>query len=340
MKPARAHIDAFLRAPPPEVRVFLIYGPDAGLVKERAETLASALVPDKNDPFAVSLLPLSALKDSPTRLADEAAMLPPRGQKRLVRIQGATDAAGAALDFFLKDGQQGDGLVLLEAGDLDKRSKLRTACEGSDGQTAAIACYPDDPATRARVIAQSLRDEGIAAAPDVISLLNATLPPDRLAMRSELEKIALYAREAGRVTEADVSALIVDAGEADADALAEAAALGNTSKAMALVDRLEAEHASPVAVLRSLQRHFMRLQRAAGAIAAGASTADAIKKIVPPAIVWKVEKSLTAQLNRWPPRRIEARLSQLADAEAACKRTGAPDMALVATLVLHIAAKN
>jgi len=39
MKLAAGRVEGFLRRPDPEIRAVLLYGPDAGLVRERAEAL-------------------------------------------------------------------------------------------------------------------------------------------------------------------------------------------------------------------------------------------------------------------------------------------------------------
>ncbi len=56
MKWSAAQASAFLQKPDPAVRVVLIYGPDAGLVSERSETLAKKTVPDLSNPFQVAVL--------------------------------------------------------------------------------------------------------------------------------------------------------------------------------------------------------------------------------------------------------------------------------------------
>ncbi len=45
-------IDAFLARPDPGRPIILLYGPDAGLVRERAEALLASAVDDPNDPFS------------------------------------------------------------------------------------------------------------------------------------------------------------------------------------------------------------------------------------------------------------------------------------------------
>jgi DNA polymerase-3 subunit delta len=69
----------------------------------------------------------------------------------------------------------------------------------------------------------------------------------------------------------------------------------------------------------------------------GASAAEAVKKLQPP-VFWKYADSMVAQLRRWPAGRIENALNRLFEAEAAVKRTGTPDTALCAQVLLGMAA--
>ena len=44
--------DSFVAKPDPAFRTFLFYGPDSGLVSERADTLCAGLGVDLSDPFS------------------------------------------------------------------------------------------------------------------------------------------------------------------------------------------------------------------------------------------------------------------------------------------------
>ena len=48
-----AQVEAFVAKPNPAQPVVLVYGADAGLVRERAEALVRAAVDDLNDPFSL-----------------------------------------------------------------------------------------------------------------------------------------------------------------------------------------------------------------------------------------------------------------------------------------------
>ena len=54
-------IDAFLARPDPARPIILLYGPDAGLVRERADALLASAVDDPNDPFSLVRLDGDAL---------------------------------------------------------------------------------------------------------------------------------------------------------------------------------------------------------------------------------------------------------------------------------------
>ncbi|MGC2522189.1 MAG: DNA polymerase III subunit delta, partial [Stellaceae bacterium] len=85
MKIAPSRVAAFLQRPDPEIRAVLLYGPDAGLVRERADAVARTVCTDLSDPFRVAMLNGAVLAADPARLADEAAQLSLVGGRRVVR---------------------------------------------------------------------------------------------------------------------------------------------------------------------------------------------------------------------------------------------------------------
>src|SRR5690242_7409171 len=78
--------DRFVARPPAGLVAALVYGPDQGMVRERATALAKRVVSDLNDPFRVSELDEAILDADPARLWDEAAALSMIGGRRVVRV--------------------------------------------------------------------------------------------------------------------------------------------------------------------------------------------------------------------------------------------------------------
>ena len=88
MKLAANRVESFVKAP--DVPAVLIYGPDAGLVKERLDRLTRSVLADPSDPFRLADLSMPMLKEDPARLADEIAALSMMGGRRVVQIGRAS----------------------------------------------------------------------------------------------------------------------------------------------------------------------------------------------------------------------------------------------------------
>lgn len=322
-------IPAFVKKPDPGIRAILLFGPDAGLVRERAEIIGKTVVPDLSDPFRVADLGPEAFKDDPARLADEAAAISMMGGRRLVRVRGAGAETVAAAKNFLDDAK-GDGLVIIEAGDLDSKSALRKLFESAAVKNgAAIACYRDEGASLGKTIAESLAAEGVKASSDAVEWLAGRLGTDRAITRSEIGKLALYAGKGGTITLDDARALIGDSADIDLDDLSRATALGDMASLDRAFAKLEGEGGSPIMILRALGRHFLRLQLAAGHMSHGLDSDAAMGKLFPP-VFWKEKEPFKSQLNRWPLPRIQIALERLLEAEIQCKSSGAIPAELVA----------
>ncbi|MCL2468643.1 MAG: DNA polymerase III subunit delta [Alphaproteobacteria bacterium] len=339
MKLAARDIARFLESPPKTVRVVLVYGPDSSLVSATLEKLAVKFAADPNDPFSVSSLTGAQIAAQPSLLFDEASSLSLIGGTRLVRVRQAVEAVAQPLSSFLQEPPQNDSVVLIEGGDLDKRSKLRALCEGAESVVAAIPCYFEDAQARMRQLAQGLKEAGFSARQDVVAFLESCLPAGHLALQRELEKLILYAQGQKEISLEDVRAVIAYTADAALDDLAMMTASGQKARAMRLLDSLLEQQTAPVSILRALQRHFLRLQQARAFVDGGLDAGMALKKLAPP-VFWKHTTPMTRQLERWTMEKLTTALAVLYKAEADVKKTGAPDVSLCAHVVLMLVARG
>src|SRR5215211_3212354 len=77
-----AQVDAFVAKPNPAQPVVLVYGADAGLVRERAEALVRGAVDDINDPFSLVRIEGDLVAGEPSRLVEEANTISLFGGRR------------------------------------------------------------------------------------------------------------------------------------------------------------------------------------------------------------------------------------------------------------------
>jgi DNA polymerase-3 subunit delta len=330
-----ARIPAFLQQPDPAIRAVLLYGPDAGLIRERADTLARTVCPDVKDPFRVADLSGPLLAADPARLADEAAQIGLVGGRRVVRVRDAGDRLAGLFGGFL-DTAPGDGFIIVEAGELPGSSSLRRVFDASP-RAAAIGCYPDTPDDRAAVIRDTLRAHRITASRDAIQYLVEHLGGDRLLTRAELEKLVLYAGEAGDIELDDVRVSIGDSAALALDDAIMAAAEGDAARVDRVLDRVFQEGDSPVSVIRAMLRHLQRLHGFAARLARGAALAE-VMRTARPAIFYKQQDSIKRQLVAWNEARLRAQLDRLAQAELQMKLTGLPAETICRQALLAVAA--
>jgi DNA polymerase-3 subunit delta len=322
MRLPAARVAAFLERPDPTIHAVLLYGPDLGLVRERAEALARSICPDLRDPFRVADLAAATLAADPARLADEAAQISLMGGgRRVVRVREAGDALAPLFARFLAD-PKGDALVVVEAGDLPGRSALRRAFDDAPAG-AAIGCYPDTARDLAAVIRETCAARRIAISRDATDFLVAHLGGDRLLTRAELDKLALYAGDGGHIGLDDARAVIADSAALSLDDALLAAAEGDAAGLDRALARVFQEGESPVSAIRALLRHVQRLHLLAARVAGGAAIDQAIRDARPP-IFFKEQDSWRRQLQRWSEARLRTALGLVADAEFRMKQTGLP----------------
>ena len=343
MKVTGARQARFLQQPPHDLLGALLFGPDRGLVKERAAALIQVLAPDVDPAFGATVLTADDLSADPARLMDELSAMSLLGGTRLVRLRLDHERSGAAIAKILKQidaaPETVEAKLVIEAGDLTPRSSVRKAAEAAR-HIAAVGCYPAGLRDRRRMVEDTLKDLGIGVTPDALDLWVPLLEGDHALARGEVEKMALfkgYGREPGaRVTVEDVRALAAGAQGASIDPIIQDAMTGRVDSLDARYRRAVESKISPVAIHFSLQRHVLRLCEAAARMEGGDSALSAARSLRPP-VFRMMEDAFVAQLNRWSPKALRSALSQCQTVERQLKSTGAPAEALTEQLLFGLA---
>ncbi|MEQ9490019.1 MAG: DNA polymerase III subunit delta [Alphaproteobacteria bacterium] len=336
MKLATRDIPGFLTSPPPSVRAVLIYGPDPGLVAERRDTLAKTVTADLSDPFLSVDIDWDDLAKDPARLADEAAAIAMTGGRRVVRVRGAGESASRFFADFLSGGVPGDALILVTAGELRKSGKLVKAFEADDC-AAALPCYADEGRDQAQIVSDAMKAQGSSISPDALALFTSHLGGNRAVTRQEVEKLCLYVGPNGTATPEDVAAVMSDGAAFALDTIAMATTGGQTDLLDSATATAFREGASPIALLRAVSNHLMRLHQARKAVDRGQPAADAMKGLRPP-VFFKQAQDFQNQLRHWTGSALATALEIVADTETRTKRTGPPPEILCGRALHQIAA--
>ena len=329
MKLASGQVAGFLRSPG-ACRVVLLYGEDAGMIRDRAESLVRAVAGSLDDPFLVAEL----ARDELGRLSDEAASLPLTGGRRVIRVREAGELRlGLGAGGAEKPGAGTGG-----AGSCGALQPVPSALRRRGApDAAAIGCYPEEGRELEATIRSTLSALDVTIEPDALSWLTSQLGADRASTRAELEKLALYVGPNGRIDLEAAMGCVGDLAGLSLDDALFAATAGDVAAADRALELAMAEGAAPVQILRAGLAHLQRLHRARLAMEENRlSASDAARNLRPP-VFYKKTGAFIRALGLWPTSALIAAMAGLAEAERGCKRTGWPDEVLCRNAVLALA---
>ena len=272
-------VDSFLARPDPGRPIVLLYGPDAGLVRERADALMASAVDDPNDPFSLVRLDGDELAAEPSRLVDEAMTVPLFGGRRAIRVKAGSRSFASGVET-LTDSPIRDCRIVIEAGELRPEAPLRKICERAKN-AVAIACYPDTERDLAKLIDDELRLSNLKIAQDARATLMSLLGGDRQASRNELRKIVLYAHGQREITLDDVMAVVSDASDFKLDPIVDGAFAGQPAMVESEFAKAMIAGTYPGLIISAAQRQVAALHKAALLMEGGASVSSAAENGFP-----------------------------------------------------------
>jgi DNA polymerase-3 subunit delta len=329
-----SEIDSFVARPDPKRPIVLLFGPDAGLVRERTDIIIRASVDDPRDPFTLARLDGDELASEPARLIEEAHTVPLFGSRRAILVKAGGRNFAAAVETLLA-APPVDCRVVIEAGDLRRNAPLRMMCERAKN-AAAIACYADGERELARLIDDEMRAAALTIAPDARAALVALIGGDRRASRNEIRKLALYAHGKGSVSLDDVLAVVADASSLAFEDIADAAFAGKAQDVETHYAKARSGGTLPNVVAGGALRQVMDLHRAKLAIEAGASLDEAIASFRP-MVHFRRKPLVETALRAWSSARLATAMQQLASAASDSRRRPALGEAIVERALLTVA---
>jgi DNA polymerase III subunit delta len=328
-----ADVDRFVARPDPGKPIALVFGPDAGLVRERADALVRSAVDDPRDPFALALLEGDILADAPERLVEEAHTVPLFGGRRAILVKAGGRSFVGAVERVLAVPPAGDCRIVIEAGDLKRGAPLRTLCERA-AVAAALPCYADTGRDLDRLIDEEMRKAGMAIAPEARSLLASLIGGDRRASRAEIGKLALYAHGRSKVGVEDVMAVVADATIPAVDGIVDAAFAGRADDLEVHFAKARASGVSATAIVGAALRQVAVLHRYRLAVEAGAAIGEVVRA---PAVHFSREKLVRAAVESSSAARLERLIGQLGETSLEVRKNGRLAYVIAQRALLSIA---
>lgn len=332
----KAHeVAPYTRRPDPQDAALLLFGADPMRVADaRAAFTAAVAGPDAEADMRLTRLDAGDLRRDPARLIDEIKARGFFDGPRVVIIDEAGDALAPVIAPALAAWEAGDARLVVTAGALAARSKLRKLFE--EARNARAGGLYDTPPTRdeidAILRAQGLRDLPRDTESALAALAQMIEPGD---FRQTVEKLALYTLgQDTPVTPEDVAACAPRSNEADLDDLLGVVCSGDLARIAPVLHRLYAQGLQPVRICLMVLGHFRTLHRAASDPGGAASGVGRLR----PPVYGPRRDRLIRQAQDWGLMRLESAIAQLVETDLTLRSASpAPDTALMERTLVRLA---
>ena len=321
MKLAAKAVDSYIAKPAPEHRAVLLYGPDSGLVRERAKALANIFLGVKPDPMALSELTESRLSADPALLSDELLSISMLAPKRVITITDAKDKLTRIIEEAIPSIPESSYLIVC-ADELGTKSSLRLSFENSKA-APALPCYHDETGNVMEIIRKAFAAADVSADRDAVEYLSQQLGNDRYVTHQEVQKLIVFAGDSKKLSLEDVQSLVDYNRETSFDDMVNAVADRDLKRLETTLTLLLRDGTSPVAYVRALLRYFNRLYYVNGLISDGKSPQEAIDSLRPK-VFFRQVPIMSRHIQKWNTDQAVKAINLLMAAELACKTSDLP----------------
>ncbi len=235
---------------------------------------------------------ISTCKAEPGNFFDQFLSLSLLGDRQILLVDAADDSCFKFLEPVIISSALAN-FVILQADNLGKSSRLRTACEESQ-LFVSLAVYEEDEARLHARIAKILAGQDLVWGEGAEDQFFGLVGDERALATREAEKLVLYALGQKEISIADVIAVCGNLSGFDADDLIDAILGGDLEASDRLMQILEGDTRS---FFPLLQLHFAKLENLRLEMERG-MTADAVIRNAKPPVFFKRKGAILDQLRR------------------------------------------
>lgn len=335
MKLAGVKASAFFAKPDKSCAGLLIFGMDAEKINTRRQEVTQALAGDAAmDEMRLTRLAAGEVRKDPALVLDALKAQGFFPGPRVVVVEGATDGLAALFAGAVAEWAMGDAYLIVTAGSLNARSKLRKVFEAPQN-FYSIGIY-DDP-TRPEEVDKILADVGLSnVSPEAKKYLMALARDMGLGdLKQVISKLSLYKLKDDTPVEiADVEACAPTTLDADIDDVLHIVAEARSNEVGPTLSRLAGQGVNATALCIGAMRHFRMLH---AAVSDPQGPDVGFSRARPPVFGPRKDR-LVRQARGWGGARLERALQELMDTDLMLRSSRpVPDMAVVERVFIRLA---
>jgi len=257
--------------------------------------------------------------------------------KKIIIISRATDKINKFLeDIFSRNID--DVCIVLNAGILDKKSKLRINFEKSEN-LICIPFYSDDSLTLGKLANKFFREKKIPISQETINLLVERCRGDRKNLKNELLKLEIYSKNKKNISSQEIIKLTNLAENYSHSELADSCLSKNLKKVVNILNENNYSSDECVVILRIMLTKTKRLLKLKEAVKNQNSVDSTISSYKPP-IFWKDKEILKQQMKHWSLKRTNELIFKLNEIELIVKKQANNSINILCDFILSQAKIN
>ena len=326
----------FLKKNHNKYNIIFLYGYNDGLVNLLFRDTINILGVDENNPFLVSKIDASQLKENPSILNDNLSTMSMFGEKRFVLLNLLYFTFSKATEKTIIDNlnhPKNDNFVLvIKAGNLSSQSSLIRKLQTSNN-CILTPCYEDEPNNIKNKIRNLFDKYSLVFPRDFLSTFVKKFSPNSLINERELEKLENLFLSNTKITESLLLSFITNNEEINFNKIINCCLSGNPKDSLLYFDNIFENSGSNIGIIRQFGNHLRVIEKLILLNKNGISLKDATNEIKPP-IFFKNIPTITHQCTLWNLKNINITLKRLIQLELKCKKTIYPEKTLISQFIL------
>lgn len=211
-----------------------------------------------------------------------------------------------------------DRVVILRAGPLEKRSKLRAFFEKNE-DTVCVPFYLDDNKSLSIIVNNFFREKKISISQEIINLIVERSRGERLNLNLELEKIGNYIQNKNKVSIEEIVKITNLAENFAVSELIDSCLKKNIKKTINILNENNYSSEDCILIIRTFLLKSKRILNLIEKQQNHKSIEELINSHKPP-IFWKDKETVKEQITKWPLEEIKKLIYQINDIEILIKK--------------------
>ena len=226
-----------------------------------------------------------------------------------------------------------DTTIILNADNLDKKSKLRTLFE-KDKQLICVAFYPDNEQALSKLAFEFLKERKISISPSNINIVIKKCNGDRENLFNDLRKIENYCKKGKKISSEVISKLLSLYENYSVSELVDNCLAKNKIKTLNILTENNFSSEDCILITRTFLNKSKRILVLSNNFNNNKNVDLTISSAKPP-IFWKDKEIVKQQINKWTPEKIRLLIYRINELELLIKKNAIDPINLITNFILE-----